>query len=651
MRKYLHFTILFLFASFTMQAQITFPVVRANFGVEADLSANFFNNTTQPAVDDWFSNGLTGTGRGVIDTAGAAALLAGYTSNPASRKNAFSRLMAVPAYTLVNNRLLLDAVYHRDYHGTDSTAFSGGSNKNGTSPGIWTAAGAQAVPDKNDILDAMVHVRRAGPNASDSLWMFTGLSLENTTGNRFFDFELYQTDITYDKATGMFTGHGPKEGHNEWEFDAAGNITKPGDIIFTAEFGSSSLSLVVARIWVKRTTLTITPATFNWGGLIDGASNSSLYGYANIIPKTVGAFYTGLQNNGFSSWAGSFGLIRGDDALVTNYIPNQFMEFAVNLTKLGIEPADFSNNLCGSPFRRVLIKSRSSTSFTSVLKDFVAPFRLFNYADVDANTNLTYFCGTMPTTSIFVQNPNVTSVYQWSTINGNIVGSTSGTSITVNAPGTYYVMQQLHPQCPSFSTDSVTILFEPVCSVLENKILELKADQVGNNNRVSWSSSHNEEISRYDIEYSFNGSSFVPLGQMNAKNQPGRVGYEITHAANSINSPVVFYRIIAISKTGEAKYSNVVSLRRDVLVNNAPIIFPNPVKMNSWISYQSTKAERGTVVVFDPMGKMVTSKTINLVNGENVIPLPSATGFANGTYIVQLRTGSHVFPMRMVVQR
>ena len=100
--------------------------MRANFGIEADLSANFYNNITQPAEDDWFSNGHTGSGRGVIDTTGAAALLSGYISKPLSRKNAFSKLMSVPAYTVVNNRLLLDAIFHRDYHGTDSTAFNGG---------------------------------------------------------------------------------------------------------------------------------------------------------------------------------------------------------------------------------------------------------------------------------------------------------------------------------------------------------------------------------------------------------------------------------------------------------------------------------------------------------------------------------------------
>jgi hypothetical protein len=43
---------------------------------------------------------------------------------------------------------------------------------------------------------------------------------------------MYQTDIYYDRATASFYGYGLIR-YTSWEFDAAGNITKPGDIIFT----------------------------------------------------------------------------------------------------------------------------------------------------------------------------------------------------------------------------------------------------------------------------------------------------------------------------------------------------------------------------------------------------------------------------------
>ena len=66
--------ILFLLGCFSIncvEAQITTPIIKANFGVEADLDANYYNNLVQAGNDDWFSStSLNGPGKGVIDTAG-----------------------------------------------------------------------------------------------------------------------------------------------------------------------------------------------------------------------------------------------------------------------------------------------------------------------------------------------------------------------------------------------------------------------------------------------------------------------------------------------------------------------------------------------------------------------------------------------------
>ncbi|MEO6538757.1 MAG: hypothetical protein ABIT07_04190, partial [Ferruginibacter sp.] len=110
----------------TLFSQITIPIIKANFGVDADLRANYFNSAVQSGNDDWF-NGAIGTGQFMIDTTGAAAIVANYTSNPATRGLPFSRLMRPAPYSVINNRLVLDAIFHRDFHGTDSTVFAAGS--------------------------------------------------------------------------------------------------------------------------------------------------------------------------------------------------------------------------------------------------------------------------------------------------------------------------------------------------------------------------------------------------------------------------------------------------------------------------------------------------------------------------------------------
>ena len=368
--------VIFILSLVKLEAQITTPVIKANFGVDGDLRANFFNGVLQAGNDDWFNN-LTGVnGIGVIDTAGAAFIINQYNLSPGTRQVPFIKGMRYAQFQVVNNMMLIDAVFIRDHHGDDSTVFASGGNKNGMSPEDWNTPISQSVPDKNDILDMMVHVRRAGPSIHDSLWMFGGVSTENTTGNRYFDFEMYQTDIYFDRPTHRFYNYGPDAGHTSWTFDASGNVISPGDIIFTAEYGTAGISLLEARIWVHESALSITPAAFNWGGQFDGDGNGASWGYANILPKTAGDFYTGLQcaNN---EWAGTFQVVRANNALAANYADRQFMEFSVNLTKLGLDPMVNIANPCAMPFRRVLAKTRASASFSSELKDFVGPLDFF----------------------------------------------------------------------------------------------------------------------------------------------------------------------------------------------------------------------------------------------------------------------------------
>ena len=117
------------FFSLVVSAQITTPIIKAGFGVDADLRANFFNGFVQSGNDDWFNNGTAGTGLFVIDTTGAAAVVAGYLSdaNPWPKRMApLYRSMSRPKFSLINNRLWLDALYVRDYNGNDSSVFTAG---------------------------------------------------------------------------------------------------------------------------------------------------------------------------------------------------------------------------------------------------------------------------------------------------------------------------------------------------------------------------------------------------------------------------------------------------------------------------------------------------------------------------------------------
>ena len=633
------------------KAQTITSVVKAGFGVDGELRANYFNNIVQSGNDDWFNNGTAGTGAFVIDTTGAAAMLARYAIDPAFRQLPFYRTMKYPPYSVVNNKLLIDAIFIRDYHGVDSTIFANGASKNGDSPANWSCPVAQAVPDKNEILDMMVHVRRAGPASTDSLWLFGGVSIENTTGSRYFDFEMYQTDIYYDRATQKFYGYGADAGHTSWLFNAAGDITRPGDIIFSAEYGGSGLTSIEARVWVDKAALLTTPLDFSWSGSFDGASAGSQYGYAGILPKTSGIFYTGYQSIN-NTWAGAFSLIRGDNSVITTYTAAQFMEFSVNLSKLGLDPVTLlGENACGMPFRRVLVKSRASSAFTSALKDFVGPFDFFLPARADIQSDQSVLCGlTGGASQISVTNPVATSIYTWSTTNGHIVGSATGTSITVDSVGTYVVQQQLQGGCSVYATDTVVIFSNPSCFVLEKNLLGFNGNIYNKQVQLNWKVSQNMQISYFDIERSTDGKHFITVGKVFANSGDNQINeYSATDIPDKISSAYVYYRLKLISMEGSVSYSKTINLPLRETGKPGISIAPNPVKETLQLNISSLAENKMQLFIYDFAGRLKRTLFTTMPKGNPSISLKDFQSWPRGIYSLKVLLGENLFVDKMVL--
>lgn len=629
---------LLLFFVIKANAQITTPITRANFGVDADLTANFFNGSAFGGNDDWFGNGLPGSGVQVIDSTGAAALRNLYVSNPATRGATFVRHMNFPVFSQVNNRILYDALFVRDHFGTDSTAFNS-SNKNAQNPAEWSP-GITPVPDKNDIKDVFVHLRRNGPRLADSLWFFGGISLEGTTGNRYFDFELYQTDMYYDAVTGKFLNYGVDSGHTAWQFDASGNVTRVGDIIFTAEFSSSSLTLLEARIWVNRTVYTTTtPANFIWGTQFDGNTMTSAFGYANILPKSSGSFYSGLQcANG--SWAGPFANIN-TTGVFTTYTDRQFMEISVNLTKIGLDPytlIGFGDG-CKLPFKKVFAKTRSSTSFTSELKDFIGPYSFGQPPPTDASANFTLFCNSMQSSTLTVTNPIATSIYRWTTTNGHIVTSpATGTSVVVDSAGMYVVSQTLFSGCAPYSTDTIRIT-RTTCALLSQEKLDLEIKQGPGMARLTIKADPANDYREITLERE-SGSGFEPIAHfVPAQFTNGQLVYD--DPVNNPAVPRIRYRLRQTGLNSQVVYSRIVSFTPTFSSTGLSVI-PNPVETGFRLILPAFTGS-GTLALYDLAGRMIRKYVISPGN-----TFFEAMQLAPGIYEVIVETGSGTYRSRLV---
>lgn len=647
MKVLLQIILLLLFIG-TAKAQITSPIIKANFGIEADLRANYFSNSILDGNDDWFNQSLSPfTGLGVIDTTGAAYIASKYSSDPSFRKLPFYRTMSAAPYSILNNKMWIDAVFSRDYHGSDSTMFAAGASKNGMSPQNWTCPVAQSVPDKNEILDMMVHVRRDGPNFKDSLWMFGGLSIENTTGDRYFDFEMYQTDIYYDRSVQKFYGYGPDAGHTSWQFDASGKVTVPGDIIFSAHYGSSTLSSIEARIWVDKAALLITPTAFSWNGTFDGAGAGAQYGYAGIVPKLGGVFYMGVESSS-NTWAGPFQLVRGDNSVVTDYTAGQFMEFGVNLTKLGLDPVTLlGSDSCAGSFRKVLVKSRASTSFTAALKDFIGPFDFFLAPMAELTADTTLFCGHMGISQIDVTNPISTSVYTWTTPDGHINTYNSPTSILVDSAGTYIITQKLNAACADYATDTIVISTNPLCIVLQNWVVGLNGRLQDDKVLLQWKVAANSGIRTFEVERSEDGIHFSSIGQISNLSSPDGNQFVFPDYLNGVSSSDLYYRIRLTGNNNIVGHTKVISLfnGRDQGVS----IVPNPVRNIIKLNITSPFKVPVRLYIYNPEGRQMMKFQTIFNGGNGTLEIKDAQQWPNGTYTINVVLGTDTYIRKAII--
>ena len=632
--------IAFLLLSLTCSGQITTPIIRAGFGVDADVLRSYFNNTPLLGSDDWFPvNGADSGDDFIIDTSGAAAIISGYTTNPASKFYSFTRGMRYPLLSTINGRIYYDAVYVRDFHGTDSTSFTGGS-KNGQSPALWNTT-TSPVLAKNDIVEGYLHVRRNGTTSNDSLWFFGAVSLLGTNGDRYFDFELYQTDITYNRQTRKFENYGPDAGHTSWRFDAGGATTQVGDIIFTAEYGNTGLNCIEARVWVAKTAITtVNPVAFSWTGSFDGDGAGAAYGYAGIVPKAGGVFYQGLQNAASTS-AGPFGTIKSGDVYAAQYDPIQFMEFSVNLTKLGLDPMSFtSGSMCNLAFGKVLIKTRTSTSFTASITDFVSPFSFREVAQVNALSDLPSVCDDFPVATISITNPLPTSVYTWYTPDGHI-HTINPYSIVVDSPGTYIVIQTLLSGCREGGRDTVVVnRFDPYnCWPLATKLLHFNARKTTAGALVDWRISYGAEIKEMHLERSLNGSHFEELVSVAPLINQGNNEHDYQYTDLTIEKEAVYYYRLKITElSGRVYYSTVAMIKTGSLASLQLKASPNPVLQGKEVSLLiiSDKEQEAFIRITDNNGRIHYQKKQLLSTGINRVSITPAISLSRGLYFIML---------------
>jgi hypothetical protein len=216
----------------------------------------------------------------------------------------------------------------------NSTLFTGGGSKDPNDVSSWKwKDGAGGLPDKDNLLHSFA---ARYPNTSDGDVLFFGSDRYDNSGDAQQGFWFFQNKITQTGTTsGSFSG-----------------VHKLGDLLVISDFSNGgSVSTITVYKW--------NPAV---SGNLELLSTSDNANCANPNPDTACGIVNPASGPGITNGITPSPWSFSDKSGNTGFANGEFFEGGVNLTALGLANECFSS---------VASETRSSTSTTAVLKDFV----------------------------------------------------------------------------------------------------------------------------------------------------------------------------------------------------------------------------------------------------------------------------------------
>jgi hypothetical protein len=332
--------------------------------------------------------------------------------------------------------VLYDAVAARDEHSAgselDGSIFAGTSDKNGDNTATWTP-GTGSIPQKVDIIDVGGHLRQhivsdlIGNVITDELIAVAFATTRNVNGDAHIDFEIFREDLEH--QGGSFINGGPDAGHTATRFNSlAGEdpltyepvLNTAGDILVSIDYGNGG-TVACGSVWIwvdpnnidgagttlaQFNTFLERPYDFIIGDFFSGTA-ASPYGYARVMPRNyvpgVSPEFLHASINETNPVLGpTWGSLNAQNAAYDEFIqPLQLAEISLNFTRLGLINSDLiTSDSCSNILGTLLVKTRSSNSVTSEMKDFAGPylFGVKREANANAGADQTLACQTTQVT-------------------------------------------------------------------------------------------------------------------------------------------------------------------------------------------------------------------------------------------------------------
>ncbi|HYF29948.1 MAG TPA: T9SS type A sorting domain-containing protein [Chitinophagaceae bacterium] len=179
------------------------------------------------------------------------------------------------------------------------------------------------------------------------------------------------------------------------------------------------------------------------------------------------------------------------------------------------------------------------------------------------------------------------------------------------------------------AADSSTSEFGPSLQVLPVTLVTFQGNLADGVVKLSWTTSREVNSSHFNIEKSFDGSSYQKIGQV--KSGAGQYSFIDNTSLGKVN----YYRLQQVDHDGNYVYSRVIIIRND----GSDVVLklsPNPVAGHLNVSFRLDQNESVKINLFDQAGRLAKRYTVQANRGLNAFTLTDLQSLPAGNYTVEV---------------
>ncbi|MBK9464161.1 MAG: T9SS type A sorting domain-containing protein [Chitinophagaceae bacterium] len=175
-----------------------------------------------------------------------------------------------------------------------------------------------------------------------------------------------------------------------------------------------------------------------------------------------------------------------------------------------------------------------------------------------------------------------------------------------------------------------------VHSTLPTTLLSFSGTSQLNYNQLTWTVEQEQNLSRYELERSTNGTEYMRVGTISSRNQTTQTVYSYNDNTTLFES---YYRLKIINLDGSYTYSSIVFIRRPFGKAEFSVL-GNPFQDNIILKYKLPKDQKIVANLFNSSGVLIKREDYAATAGEGVYTLTGLGSIPAGSYFLKIESGN-----------